>query len=55
MTKSMLALEFKQCKSNVSMYYFIDKKTRILIITIVYVNNVYFIDLKDFPLFLKLR
>jgi len=33
----MLDLEFKQCKSNIGMYYFIDKETRELIITIVYV------------------
>ena len=30
----------KQCKSDTSIYYFIDEKTRELIITIVYVNNV---------------
>jgi len=40
MTKSMLALGFMQYKSDASMYYFIDKETRKLIIAIVYINNV---------------
>jgi len=51
----MLALEFKQYKSNASLYYFIDEKTRELVISIVYVDNVYFIDLKKFLLLLKLK
>ena len=37
------------------MYYFTDKKTRKLVIAIVYINNVYFIGLKDFLLFLELK
>jgi len=51
----MLALRFKQYKSNASLYYFIDEKTRKLVISIVYVDNVCFIDLKDFLLLLKLK
>ena len=41
MTKSILALRFKWCKSNTSMYYFIDKKTREFVIAIVYVNEIF--------------
>ena len=55
MTKSMLALGFKWCKSNVSIYYFINKETRKLIITIFYVNNVCFIGLKYLLLLLELK
>ena len=55
MTKSMLALGFNQYKSNASLYYFIDEKTRELVISIVYVDNVCFIDLKKFLLLLKLK
>ena len=42
----MSALEFKQCKFNTGVYYFIDKKTRELIIAIVYINDVCFMNLK---------
>ena len=42
MIKSILTLEFKQCKYNASMYYFINKDTKELVIIIVYVNDVYF-------------
>jgi len=55
MTKSILILGFKQCKSNAGMYYFIDEKTKELVIAIVYINDVYFIDLKDSPLLLELK
>ena len=55
MTKSMLTLEFMQCKSDAGIYYFIDKKTRELVIAIVYVNNICFIDSKDYPLLLELK
>ena len=55
MTKLILALGFKQCKFNTNVYYFIDKKTRELVITIVYIDNVYFIGSKDFLLLLKLK
>ena len=55
MTKSMLTLEFKQCKSDTSIYYFIDKKTRELVIAIVNIDNVCFIDSKNSLLFLELK
>ena len=55
MTKSMLTLEFKQCKSDTSIYYFIDKKTRELVIAIVNIDNVCFIDSKKFPAFLRVE
>jgi len=45
-------LEFKQCKSNTSMYYFIDKETRELVIAIVYVNGICFMGPKNFLLLL---
>ena len=51
----MLTLRFKQCKSDTGVYYFIDEKTRELVITIVYINNICFIGSKDFPLFLELK
>jgi len=51
----MLVLEFKQYKSNTSVYYFINEETRELVKVIVYVNNVCFISSKDFPLLLKLK
>jgi len=35
MTKLILALIFKQCKSDTNVYYFIDKETRELVIAIV--------------------
>ena len=50
----MLALEFKQYKSDASMYYFIDKETRELFIAIIYVD-VWFMSSKDFPLLLELK
>ena len=55
MTKSILTLGFKQYKSDTGVYYFIDKKTRELVITIVYVDDVCFIDSKDFLLLLELK
>ena len=45
MTKLILVLKFKQCKYNASIYYFIDKETRELVIAIVYINNICFIDI----------
>jgi len=50
----MLVLGFKRCKSNVSMY-FIDEKTRKLVIAIIYINDVCFISSKNFLLLLKLK
>ena len=35
----MLALRFKQCKSDTDINYFIDEETRKLDITIIYVND----------------
>ena len=40
MTKSMLALGFKRCKSDAGVYYYHDKKTKALVIAIVYVNDI---------------
>ena len=37
------------------MYYFINKKTKKLVIAIIYINYIYFIDLKDFLFLLKLK
>ena len=36
----MSALEFKQYKIDASVYYFIDKETKELVIVIIYVNDV---------------
>ena len=55
MTKSILTLGFKQYKSNANIYYFIDKKTRELVIATVYVDDVCFMGSKDFPLLLELK
>jgi len=54
-TKSMLALGFKRCKSDASIYYYHDKKTKVLVIAIVYVNDVCFMDTKDSLLLNKLK
>ena len=51
----MLTLGFKQCKSNTGVYYFIDEKTRELVIAIVYVDNVCFMGSEDFLLLLELK
>ena len=48
----MLTLEFKQYKSDASVYYFIDEETRELVIAIVYIC---FMGLKDSLLLLKLK
>jgi len=55
MTQSMLALGFKRCKSNAGVYYYHDKKTKALIIAIVYVNDVYFIGTKGSLLLNELK
>ena len=55
MTNSMLALEFKQYKSNAGVYYFIDKETREPVIAIVYINNVCFMGSKNSLLLLELK
>ena len=51
----MLVPVFKQCKSNTGVYYFIDEKTRELLIKIVYANDVCFMGSKYFPLLLELK
>ena len=51
----MLVLEFKQCKSNTSIYYLIDEETRELVIAIIYVYDIYFMSSKDFLLLLYLK
>jgi len=51
----MSALEFKWCKSDASIYYFIDKETTELVIVIVYINDVCFIGSKDSLLLLGLK
>jgi len=43
------------CKSDVSIYYFIDEKTRKLVLTIIYVDNICFMNSKDFLLLLELK
>ena len=55
MTKSMLALGFKQCKSNAGMYYYHDKKTGVLVIAIVYVDDVCFMDTRGSLLLKELK
>jgi len=55
MTKSMLALGFKRCKSNTGIYYYYDKKTKALVIAIVYVNNVCFMSTKGSLLLNELK
>ena len=50
----MLALGFKQCKSDASMYYFINKETKKLVIVIIYVNDICFMSSKDSLLLLEL-
>jgi len=55
MTKSMLALGFKRCKSNAGVYYYHDEKTKALVIVIVYVDNVCFIDTKNSLLLNELK
>jgi len=55
MTKSILTLGFKQCKFDASIYYFIDKKVRELVIAIVYIHDICFMGSKDFLLLLELK
>ena len=42
----MLALGFKRCKSDAGVYYYHNKKTKVLVILIVYVDDVCFISTK---------
>ena len=55
MTKSMLALGFKRCKSNAGVYYYHDKKTKALVIAIVYVDDVCFMGTKGSLLLNELK
>ena len=55
MTKSMLALEFKRCKSDTGVYYYHNKKTKVLVIAIVYINDVYFMSTKGSLLLNELK
>jgi len=55
MTKSILALGFKRCKSNASVYYYHNKKTKALVIAIVYIDNVCFIGTKGSLLLNELK
>jgi len=54
-TKSMLALGFKRCKSDAGIYYYHDKKTKVLVIAIVYVDDVYFMGTKGSLLLNELK
>ena len=51
----MLILGFKKCKSNAGIYYYYDKKTKALVITIVYVNDVCFMGTKGSLLLNELK
>jgi len=51
----MLVLGFKRYKSNAGVYYYYNKKTRALVIAIVYVNNVCFMGTKDSLLLNELK
>jgi len=42
----MLALEFEKCKSNTGVYCYYDRKTKALVIAIVYVNDICFMGTK---------
>ena len=55
MTKSMLALGFKRCKSNASVYYYHNKKTKALVIAIVYIDNICFMGTKSSLLLNELK
>jgi len=53
--QSMLALGFKRCKSDAGIYYYHNKKTKALVIAIVYVDNVCFIGTKGSLLLNELK
>ena len=55
MTKLMLALGFKRCKSDAGVYYYYDKKTKALVIAIVYIDNVCFMGTKGSLLLNELK
>jgi len=51
----MLVLDFKQYKSNAGIYHYLSKKTKKLVIAIVYVNDIYFMSSKDYLLLVKIN
>jgi len=51
----MLVLGFKRCKSNAGVYYYYNKKTKALVIAIVYVNDVCFMGTKGSLLLNELK
>ena len=51
----MLALGFKRCKFDAGVYYYYDKKTKALVITIVYVDDVCFMGTKGSLLLNELK
>ena len=55
MTKSMLVLGFKRCKSDAGVYYYHNKKTKALVIAIVYINDVCFMGTKGSLLLNELK
>jgi len=55
MTKSMLLLGFKRCKSDAGIYYYYDKKTKVLVIAIGYINDICFMSTKGSLLLNELK
>jgi len=51
----MFALGFKRYKSDAGVYYYHDKKTKVLVIAIVYVDDICFIGTKGFLLLNELK
>jgi len=51
----MFAQGFKRCKSNAGVYYYYNKKTKALVIAIVYVDDVCFMGTKDSLLLNELK
>jgi len=51
----MLALGFKRYKSDAGIYNYHNKKTKALVIAIVYVNDIYFMGTKDSLLLNELK
>jgi len=54
-TKSILALRFKKYKYDAGIYYYHDKKTKALVIAIVYIDDICFIGTKGFLLLNELK
>ena len=51
----MLVLGFKRCKSDAGVYYYHDKKTKVLVIAIVYIDDVCFMGTKGSLLLNELK